>query len=54
MTQVELAERVHVTQGAISMIEDGSRQASLDVIKAIAQTLGVTIDELLRPTEKTA
>lgn len=47
MTQAKLAEKVGVTQGAISMIERGERVPSLDVIIKLAEALGCTVDELI-------
>lgn len=47
MTQAKLAEKVGITQGAISMIERGERVPSLDVIIKLAEALGCTVDELI-------
>jgi transcriptional regulator with XRE-family HTH domain len=51
LTQAQLADKAGVTQGAISMIERGERVPSLDVLVKIADTLGCTIDELIRKEE---
>lgn len=48
LTQSELAEKMNVTQGAISMIETGERKPSFDVLCRMAEVLDVTIDELIR------
>lgn len=47
MTQKELAEKLNVTQGMISMIESGDRNPSLEVLVRLANVLGVTVDDLL-------
>lgn len=48
MSQAALAERAGITQGMVSMMEDGSRTPSLAVAKGIAEALNTTIDELLK------
>ena len=48
MTQTELAEKVGVTQGAISMIENGDRSPSLDVLIRLASALNCTLDDLVK------
>ena len=47
MKQDELAEKVGVTQGAISQWESGAVKPSFDNIKKLAAALEVTIDELM-------
>lgn len=47
MNQAELAAKVGVTQGAISMIENGDRTPSLGLMARIAAVLESTIDELM-------
>lgn len=47
MTQAELAEKVGVTQGAISMIENGDRSPSLDVLIKLASVLNCKLDDLV-------
>lgn len=47
LSQTELATKAGVTQGAISMIENGDRTPSLSLIKEIATALDCTIDELI-------
>lgn len=47
MNQAELAAKVGVTQGAISMIENGDRMPSLGLMARIAAVLESTIDELM-------
>ena len=46
-SQRELAERVGVSQTTIALIESGDREPSLDVLRRLAQALGVTVSELL-------
>ena len=48
ISQKELAERVGVTQAAISHWERGSRQPRVDMAVKIAKELNCTVDELLR------
>ena len=47
ITQVELAQKIGATQGAISMIENGERNPSVPMIVRIAEALDCTVDELL-------
>lgn len=47
ISQGELAKRIGVTPGAVSQWEQGTTNPSIHRLKAIAQTLGVTVDELL-------
>jgi transcriptional regulator with XRE-family HTH domain len=47
MTQEQLAERSGVAQSAISYIECHSKQPNIDTIIRIAQTLGVSVDQLI-------
>lgn len=54
MTQKSLAEAVGVSQPAIAQIESGvTRNPAIDVVIALAATLGVTVDELVRPLPET-
>lgn len=48
MTQAVLAEKTGVTQGAISMIENGDRNPSLEVLLKIAEALGCNIGDLYK------
>ena len=50
MTQGELAKIVGLTQGAVSMIENGERQPSLAIMLRIAAALGCTVEELTAST----
>ena len=47
LTQAELAERADVSPPYISHIERGVKTTSLDTLVRIAESLGVTLDELL-------
>lgn len=46
-SQSKLAETINVSTSYISPIENGKKQASLEIYIAIANELGVTLDELL-------
>lgn len=47
-TQTELAEKVGLSSSIISQYENGAKVPSLPVADAIAQTLHVTCDDLVR------
>jgi transcriptional regulator with XRE-family HTH domain len=49
LTLAQLAESVGSATSALSMIENGRREPKLSLLQAIAATLGVPVDELLRP-----
>jgi DNA-binding XRE family transcriptional regulator len=44
MTITELAERADIGRGHLSRIESGKYAVSLDILQAIAEALGMTID----------
>lgn len=50
LTQTELAERLGVTQGAVSQWEHGLAHPSIRLLPKLADILGCTVDELLRET----
>lgn len=54
LTQVELAERLGVTQPAVSDYENDDTRLPADVAIQIARILGVSADELLGLKEATA
>lgn len=45
-TQAKLSEASGISIPYLSQIEDGKRNASLDVMKRLAAALGVSVDEL--------
>lgn len=47
LSQADLANEVNVSVSYISHIENGKKQAALEIYVAIANALGVTLDELL-------
>jgi DNA-binding XRE family transcriptional regulator len=47
MTQKLLADETGVTQATISEIETGRKTGSVEVLKAIADALGVSLDDLV-------
>lgn len=46
MTQTELAEKADVTQAMITMIENGKRTGTIDVLSRLAKVLNIDIDDL--------
>ena len=52
LNQVDAAKVLGVTQGAISMWENGRTKPRSTQIVEIAKLYGVTVDELLREDEK--
>ncbi len=48
ITQTELARRLGVRQNTITQWERGSRQPRAEMLPKLADTLGCTLDELLR------
>jgi transcriptional regulator with XRE-family HTH domain len=51
LNQVELAERVGLSQGQISNIENGDRNLSLEWMRRIARALNVSPADLLDDTD---
>ena len=51
VSQVKLALDLHTTQNSISRYETGERQADYDMLIAIADYFGVSIDCLLGRTD---
>ena len=47
VTQEELATAAGISQGAISMIENGTRKPSYDVLLKVAVKLDCLVDELI-------
>ena len=54
MTQDELAALTDVSTQYISLVETGKKKASLKIVVAIAQSLSVSLDELVFGMGKTA
>lgn len=54
LTQAELAEKVGVSQGAVSGYEKGSLRPTIDVCAKLAKALGVTMDELMHGERRKA
>ena len=48
ISQLELAEKLNVTQGAVSQWENETASPRTALLPKIAQVLGCTVDELLR------
>lgn len=48
ITQVELGEKLGVSQATIAMWETGKRTPRTKLLKNLAETLECTIDELLK------
>ncbi len=53
ITQLQLGERIGRTQALISYVEKTGK-ANEDVLYAIAKILGVSIEQVLNPTDETA
>ncbi len=51
MTQTELAEKLNYTDKSVSKWEHGECTPPIDVLKALADLYGVTVDYLLRENE---
>ncbi len=47
LTQQELADRAGISKPYLSQIETGKRTGTADVLAAIANALGVTLDEMM-------
>lgn len=54
LSQIQLAELVGMDQSGISRIERGERPVTVDMLKAIAQALGVRPAALLDDTKRAA
>ena len=46
-TQVQVAQKVGLTQATIAELEKGKQKGSIDTWKALASTLNVDIDDLV-------
>ena len=47
LTQSQLAERLNLSQATIASWENGTRRPDLDLLPVLAETFGVSVDELL-------
>jgi len=47
LTQAQLAKKAGTTSAAISHFEAGIRKPTVDILKKLAHTLGVSVDELI-------
>lgn len=54
LTQVQLADKFHISQQHLAAIEMGRRKATASAIPALAQLFGITTDELLGLQDKPA
>ncbi len=54
LTQKELAERASVSQPMVAQVERGSKSPSLAFADALAYALGVTIQDLICPDDRSA
>ena len=52
MSQSELAEKVGISQGFLSLLEQGKRSLDLDLLEQIASALQCPINQLLPPEER--
>lgn len=51
ITQTQIAEKLGITQGAVSQWEVGATNPSIGMISKLAEILGCTVDELLGITK---
>ncbi|ATQ42169.1 helix-turn-helix domain-containing protein [Caulobacter mirabilis] len=47
LTQAELADRAGISKAYLSQIEGGTRQGGVDILRTLAETLDVLIDDLV-------
>ena len=52
LSQSELARRLRISPSAVGMYEQGRREPAVDVLLAMAQIFGVTMDYLLTGAEQ--
>lgn len=50
-TQTDLAERLGLSQGWVSLLESGEVGVTLDRLEALSETLGVPVCDLLEAVE---
>jgi len=49
-SQVVVAEAAGISQGYLSQLEQDEREPALPIAARLAQALGITLDELVKPT----
>ena len=54
LSQAELARRLRVSPSAVGMYEQGRREPAVDILIAMADIFGVTIDYLLTGKDRSA
>ena len=54
MSQAELARKLNVTQGNVSMWENGTTSPRAEKLSELARILGCSIDDLFAKDEQTA
>jgi len=54
LSQMDMAELIDASITHISLVENGRKKVSLDMIARISDALGVTIDELIGGSKNTA
>lgn len=54
VTMQQMADRLHITKGAVSLKLNGKRETSLDEIREIAKMLGITFTELVESDPRVA
>ena len=47
LSQVELAQRLHISSSAVGMYEQGRREPSVETLIMLSQVFGVSLDYLL-------
>lgn len=47
LSQTELAQRLHISPSAIGMYEQGRREPSIEILVALSEEFGVSIDYLI-------
>lgn len=54
ISQIELAKRLGITAGAVSQWECGRCKPSCKKLKALAEILNTTVDDLIEPSQEGA
>lgn len=52
LSQMELAEALHVSRQSVSLWENGSTTPAVDRLQLLAEFYGITMDELFYPIEE--